>query len=119
VSSENAISLVFHFNCIGSMKRDKSTHNNLICQFVLIFPVICSMAFAGCSDVPGTAGTHATIGFQSAVTGEHHLVWVRAPHLNYFEARGLVPPGSYSHKENQKPATIAINKAGQGVGKQK
>ena len=43
--------------------------------------------------------------------------WVRAPHLNYFEVRGLVPPGSYSHNENQKPATI--NKAGQGVGEQK
>jgi hypothetical protein len=39
------------------------------------------------------------------------LVWVRAPQLNYFKVRGLVPPGSY-----QKPATIAVNKAGQGVG---
>jgi hypothetical protein len=47
------------------------------------------------------------------------LVWVRAPKLNYFEVRGLVPPGSYSHDDNQKPATIAVNKAGQGVGDQK
>jgi hypothetical protein len=47
------------------------------------------------------------------------LVWVRAQPLNYFEVRGLVPPGSYSHNENQKPATIAVNKAGQGVGEQK
>ena len=45
--------------------------------------------------------------------------WVRAPQLNYFEVRGLVPPGSYSHTENQKSATIAVNKAGQGVGEQK
>ena len=45
--------------------------------------------------------------------------WVRAPQLNYFEVRGLVPPGSYSQSENQKPATIAVNKAGQGVGEQK
>jgi hypothetical protein len=30
-----------------------------------------------------------------------------------------MPPGSYSHNENQKPATIAVNKAGQGVGEQK
>src|ERR1700747_2006336 len=47
------------------------------------------------------------------------LVWVRAQPLNYFKVRGLVPPGSYSHTENQKPATIAVNKAGQGVGKRK
>jgi hypothetical protein len=42
------------------------------------------------------------------------LVWVRAQPLNYFKVRGLVPPGSY-----QKPATIAVNKEGQGVGEQK
>jgi hypothetical protein len=47
------------------------------------------------------------------------LVWVRAQPLNYFKVRGLVPPGSYSHEDNQKPATIAVNKAGQGVGEQK
>ena len=45
------------------------------------------------------------------------VVWARTS--NYFKARGLVPPGSYSHNENQKPATIAVNKAGQGVGEQK
>src|SRR5271167_804631 len=38
------------------------------------------------------------------------LVWVRAQPLNYFTVRGLVPPGSFSHNENQKPATIAVNK---------
>ena len=47
------------------------------------------------------------------------VVWVRAPKLNYFEARGLVPPGSYSHDNKQKAAAIAVNKAGQGVGEQK
>jgi hypothetical protein len=47
------------------------------------------------------------------------LVWVRAQQLDYFKVRGLVPPGSYSHMENQKPATIAVNKARQGVGEQK
>ena len=46
-------------------------------------------------------------------------VWVRAQQLDFWRARGLVPPGSYSHNENQKPATIAVNKAGQGVGEQK
>ena len=39
--------------------------------------------------------------------------------MDYWRARGLMAPGSYSHKENQKPATIAVNKAGQGVGEQK
>jgi hypothetical protein len=47
------------------------------------------------------------------------LVWVRAQQLDFWRARGLVPPGSYSHNENQKPVTIAVNKAGQGVGEQK
>ena len=47
------------------------------------------------------------------------LVWVRAEKLDFWRARGLVPPGSYSHNENQRPATIAVNKAGQGVGKEK
>jgi hypothetical protein len=47
------------------------------------------------------------------------LVWVRAQPVDYFRARGLRPPGSYSHNENQKPATIAVNKAVQGVGDQK
>jgi hypothetical protein len=47
------------------------------------------------------------------------LVWVRAQPLNYFQVRGLVPPGSYSHMETKKPATIAVNKGGQGVGEKK
>jgi len=37
------------------------------------------------------------------------------PKLSYFKVRGLVPPGSYSHDDNQKPATIAVNKSGKGV----
>jgi hypothetical protein len=47
------------------------------------------------------------------------LVWVRAQPVDHFRAVGLVPPGSYSHNEYQKPATIAVNKAGHGVGEQK
>jgi len=46
-------------------------------------------------------------------------VWVRAEKLDFWRARGLVPPGSYSQNESQKPATIAVSKAGQGVGEQK
>ena len=47
------------------------------------------------------------------------LVWVRAQQLDFFRARGLMPPGSYFHNDSQKPATIAVNKAGQGIGDQK
>ena len=47
------------------------------------------------------------------------VVWVRAQQLDFWRARGLVPPGSYSQSEKQKPATIAVSKAGQGVGEQK
>ena len=47
------------------------------------------------------------------------LVWVRAQQLDFWRARGLVPPGSYSQSKNQKPATIAVSSAGQGVGEQK
>ena len=47
------------------------------------------------------------------------LVWARAEKLDFWRARGLVPPGSYSQNESQKPATIAVSKAGQGVGEQK
>jgi hypothetical protein len=52
------------------MKIQKPIHTNLIRQLILIFAVICSMVFAACSDVSGTARTHATVGFQSAVTGK-------------------------------------------------
>ena len=47
------------------------------------------------------------------------LVWVRAQQLDYFKVRGLVPPGSYSNKENQKPTTIGVSKSGKGVGEKK
>ena len=47
------------------------------------------------------------------------LVWVKAQQLDFWRARGLVPPGSYSRSENEMPATIAVNKGGQGVGEQK
>jgi len=47
------------------------------------------------------------------------LVWVRAQQVDSFRARGLMPPGAYFRNQNQKPATIAVNKAGRGVGEQK
>jgi hypothetical protein len=42
----------------------------------------------------------------------------RTQKLDYFRARGLLPPGSYSH-QNKKPATIAVTKAREGIRDQK
>ena len=66
------------------MKTQKSIHagrNNIadrygcvtksIRSLVVIVPVICSMAFAACSDVDSTAGTHATVNLRSAAVGKH------------------------------------------------
>jgi hypothetical protein len=36
---------------------------------LLVVPIICSMAFAACSDVAGTPGTHQAVNFQSALVG--------------------------------------------------
>jgi hypothetical protein len=47
------------------MKIHKS---NPVRRLALIFPVLCSMAFAACSDVAGTAANHASFNFQSFVT---------------------------------------------------
>src|SRR5215831_12460541 len=60
----------------------------------------------------------AFFGFGLPVRADQ-IVWVRAQQMDFWRARGLVPPGSYSHSENKKPATIAVTKAGQGVGEQK
>jgi hypothetical protein len=52
------------------MKTQKSIHTNSIRRSLLIVSVICPLAVAACSDVAGTAGTHATVSFKSAVVGE-------------------------------------------------
>src|SRR4051794_9541067 len=46
------------------------------------------------------------------------VVWVRAQPMDYFRARGLVPPGYFSKGESQKPVTVAVSKSGQGLGQQ-
>ena len=51
------------------MKSQKSIHSQTLRRLVLIVPVIASMAFAACSDVAGTGGTHATVNLQSAAVG--------------------------------------------------
>ena len=70
----------------------------------------------------------AKIGFAALSTGAllgvglpvkaGQLVWVRAQPVSHFRAVGLVPPGSYSRNVYQRPASIAANKAGQGVGEE-
>ena len=52
------------------MKTQRPIYTNCIRRLLLIVPVICSMGLGACSDVTGTAGTHATVSFQSIVTGE-------------------------------------------------
>jgi len=49
------------------MKTQTST--NSIRRLLLTIPVICSMAFAACSEAGGTARTHATVNFRSAAVG--------------------------------------------------
>ena len=61
-----AFSLLIHF---GSMKTQKSIHSSSHRAILLMVPVICSMAFASCSDVAGTPGTHQAVNLQSAVVG--------------------------------------------------
>jgi hypothetical protein len=48
------------------MKTQKSIHTHSIHRLGLIVPMICSMAFAACSGVAGTAGTHRTVSFLTA-----------------------------------------------------
>jgi hypothetical protein len=51
------------------MKNQKTIHSNSHRALLLAVPVICSMAFAACSDIAGSAGTPQAINFQSAVAG--------------------------------------------------
>jgi hypothetical protein len=52
-----------------TMKTKKSLHIHSIPRLFLMVPLICSMAFAACSDVAGTAGPHPTVNLQSVVVG--------------------------------------------------
>jgi hypothetical protein len=52
------------------MKTQELIYSHAIRRLLLIVPVICTMAFAACSDVAGTAGTHATVNLQTAAVGE-------------------------------------------------
>jgi hypothetical protein len=52
-----------------TMKTKTSIHIHSIPRLLLMVPVICSMAFAACSEAAGTAGPHPTVNLQSAVVG--------------------------------------------------
>jgi hypothetical protein len=54
---------------LKDMKTKKSIHTDSNRRLLLMVPVICSMAFAACSDVAGTPGTHQAVNLQSAVVG--------------------------------------------------
>jgi hypothetical protein len=49
------------------MKNQQHSGSNRI--LFLVVPVICSMAFAACSDVAGEPGAHQAVNLQSAVLG--------------------------------------------------
>jgi hypothetical protein len=52
------------------MKAQKFIKTNWIPR-LLIVPVICTLAFAACSDVDGTARTPVTVNLQNATTDDH------------------------------------------------
>jgi hypothetical protein len=51
------------------MKTQESIRSHSIHRLLFMVPVICTMAVAACSDVAGTAGTHATVNLQTAAVG--------------------------------------------------
>jgi hypothetical protein len=52
------------------MKTQKTIHSHSIRRLLLMVPMICSTAFAACSEVAGTAGTHPAVNLQTAAVGE-------------------------------------------------
>src|SRR6201987_2696063 len=64
------LALSFLLMIFQNMKTQKAIHTNSIRRLLLMVPVICSMAFAACFDVAGTAGTHPTANLQTAAVGE-------------------------------------------------
>jgi hypothetical protein len=53
-----------------NMKTKTLLQIHSIPRLLFMVPVICSIAFAACSDVAGTAGTHPTVNLHSAAVGE-------------------------------------------------
>jgi hypothetical protein len=42
-------------------------------RLLFVVPVICSLAFAACSDIDGVPETHATVNLQSAAVGKRQI----------------------------------------------
>ena len=51
------------------MKTQKTIQDDSNRRLLLMVPMICSLAFAACSDVAGTPGTHQAVNLQTAVLG--------------------------------------------------
>jgi hypothetical protein len=51
------------------MKAQEFIYSHSIRRLLLMVPVICTMGFAACSDIAGTAGTHPTVNLQTAAAG--------------------------------------------------
>jgi hypothetical protein len=62
------------------MKTQKLIDTHLIPR-LLVVPVICSLAFAACSDVGGVAGTNATVNLQNAATSDNVTIDPRTGEL--------------------------------------
>jgi len=84
------------------MKIHKSIHTNSIFRLLSV-PVICSMAFAACSDVAGTAGKHANVSLQTQTVGEtqtHDNVTI-GPRTYNSETRGFDRPWPFGPESDQ------------------
>jgi hypothetical protein len=84
------------------MKSQKSIHTNSSRRLLLIVPVICSLAFAACSDLAGTAGTHAIVNYQNAAVGgpqTSHNVTI-GPTTYHSETQGFDRPWPFGPEFN-------------------
>jgi hypothetical protein len=66
----------------NNMKTKKAIHAKSIRPLLLMAPVICSMAFAACSDVDGTAGMRNTALFIRDVNSTKRKLPMPAPGLS-------------------------------------
>jgi hypothetical protein len=88
---------------LENMKTQKSLQSKFIRRSLLLVPVLCSIPFAACSDVAGTAGTHPTVNLQFAAVGEPQTgenVTV-GPETYNSEARSFDRPWPFGPESNQ------------------
>jgi hypothetical protein len=70
VEHEGLACNLFRRLALENMKTQNSLQANSIRRLLLLIPVLCSIPFAACSDVAGTAGTHPSVNLQIATLGE-------------------------------------------------